>query len=57
MKTVDVTGVIIKVCDVSSFKPKNGNPSKDKRTITLADESGLIINLTLWGKNANNENF
>ena len=57
MKTVDATGVIIQVGGVSSFQPKNGNPAKDKRTLTLADESGLIINLTLWGKNANKENF
>jgi len=33
--------------------PKNGQPAKDKRTLNIADESGLSIIITLWGNNSN----
>ena len=39
------------------FNPKNGGQSKEKRNLNLADESGNSIALTLWGKNAVQENF
>lgn len=45
-RTVDVAGVIINVGPVSVFQPKSYDggaprPSKDRRTLQLADESGL----------------
>jgi replication factor A1 len=52
-RTVDVAGVILNVGSVSLFQPKDQTrAAKDKRTLTIADESGLKIQLTLWGKNA-----
>ena len=43
--------------NLSNFTPKNGGPSKDKRTLQICDESGLGIALTLWGKNASKFDF
>ena len=41
-RTVDVAGVILNVGTVSSFQPKDqSRPAKDKRSLTLADDSGL----------------
>jgi hypothetical protein len=57
MRTIDTIGIVTSVGSVSLFHPKNGGPSKDKRTLSLADESGLSIQLTLWGNNATKENF
>jgi replication factor A1 len=51
-RTVDTIGIITSVGQVSNFQPKNGGPSKDKRTLQIADESSLAIQVTLWGKNA-----
>jgi replication factor A1 len=57
-RTVDVAGVILSVGTVSSFQPKDqSRPAKDKRSLTLVDESGLQIQLTLWGKNATRLEF
>jgi len=54
---VDTVGVITSVGQVSNFQPKNGGPSKDKRSLQIADESGLAIQLTLWGGNATKHEF
>ena len=55
-RTVDVAGVITSVGTVSSFQPKsydgNPRPAKDKRSLQLADETGLQIQVTLWGTHA-----
>lgn len=56
-RTVDAVGVITNVGGVSSFQPKayDGGaprPPKDKRSLQLADETGLQIQVTLWGQNA-----
>ena len=56
-RTIDTIGVITQVGAVSNFTPKNGGPSKDKRSLTLADESGFSIQLTLWGKCATKEEY
>ena len=46
-RTVDVVGVITSVGPVSSFQPKSYDgsvrPAKDKRSLQLADETGLQI--------------
>ena len=56
-RTLDTIGVISTVGTISNFIPKNGGPSKDKRTLQICDESGLGIALTLWGKNASKYEF
>jgi replication factor A1 len=42
---------------LSTFQPKNGGPAKDKRSLQICDESGLAIQLTLWGRNATKLQF
>lgn len=37
---------------MSSFQPKFGGGPKERRQISIADESGLAIQVTLWGGNA-----
>jgi len=39
------------------FQPKNGGPSKDRRSINIIDESGMQIVITLWGNNASKFKF
>ncbi len=52
-RTVDIAGVILTVGPVSLFQPKDATrPAKDKRSLTLADDTGHQMQLTLWGKNA-----
>lgn len=54
-RTVDVVGVITNVGQLGSFQPRQPNPdgsmraAKDKRSLQLADESGMSVQLTLWG--------
>jgi hypothetical protein len=47
----DVLAVVHKVSDVQSITTKQGKPLS-KRELTLADRSGYICQLTLWGKQA-----
>ena len=55
---MDAVGVIPHVGTVSNFQPKdNSRPSKNKLTLTIADESLLHISLTLWGNNASKLHF
>lgn len=46
--TVDVIGVILDVGQSSSINLKNGQ-TKDKRSLTIGDESNICIGVTLWG--------
>jgi hypothetical protein len=48
MMSVDVVGVITEVMQTSSIQLKSGE-NKDKRSLTIADESGLSVMMTLWG--------
>jgi replication factor A1 len=61
-RTVDVVGVITQVSTVSSFQPKpfpdgTPKPAKDRRNLTITDESGLEISVTLWGGNATKQPY
>lgn len=46
--TVDVIGLIIDVGQTNSIKMRDGK-ERDKRTLTIGDESNKCINVTLWG--------
>lgn len=46
--TVDVIGLILDVGQTSSIKMRDGK-ERDKRTLTIGDESNKCINVTLWG--------
>ncbi len=51
MRTIDVIGVATDVGQLGTVNLKAGG-TKDRRNITLADESNLTISVSLWGKNA-----
>ena len=47
MKTVDVCGVIAEVSENETVNLRKGS-SKVRKYVTLIDESGFAISLTLW---------
>ena len=47
MKTIDVCGVIAEVSENESVTLKKGS-QKNRKYITLIDDSGCSISLTLW---------
>lgn len=49
---IDVAGVAIEIGDMQSITSKSTNIPYTKRDITLADDSGSKISLTLWGVEA-----
>lgn len=46
--SVDVIGLITDVSPVSAVKLKSGE-EKDRRTITIADDTGASVDITFWG--------
>ena len=50
---VDVMGVVSSITPVTSLTSKAGK-ELTKRTLTVADDSGKSIELTLWGNSASN---
>jgi replication factor A1 len=51
--TIDVVGVVTSVAPVSTITVKKSNSDVQKRDVTLADDSGKQINLTLWDQRVN----
>jgi replication factor A1 len=50
---IDVIGIIVEVGAASNMTLKSGI-NRDRRTITIADESDLKVQITMWGSIANN---
>ncbi|CAI2384252.1 unnamed protein product [Moneuplotes crassus] len=48
IKTIDFIGVVHHVTPIVTINTKNGE-RKEKRTISMADDSGMSINLSIWG--------
>jgi replication factor A1 len=46
--TIDVIGVVMEVQPISSIQIKTGG-SKERQGITIADETGASITVTVWG--------
>ena len=46
--TIDVIGVILDVGPTNSINMKDGKV-RDKRTLTIGDETNICIGVTLWG--------
>ena len=46
--TIDVIGVVLDVGQTSSINMRDGQ-TREKRTLTIGDESNVSINVTLWG--------
>lgn len=49
---VDVIGVILQVGEVQQFTLKTDLKSRERRCITIADDSKMQISVTLWGEAA-----
>lgn len=48
MKTIDVIGVVAEVSENESVTLKSGT-QKNRKYVTLVDDSGCAISLILWG--------
>ena len=49
--TIDVVGILKDVAEVSQITSKTGKPY-EKRELTLVDNTGYSVRLTIWGKTA-----
>ena len=54
--TVDVIGVVLDVQPVSEISLRDGT-KKDRRTVTVGDESNIMIGVTLWGEACHKADF
>lgn len=54
--TIDVIGVLKEVGETSQIVSKTTNKPYDKRDLTLVDNTGFSVRLTVWGATANNFN-
>ena len=52
---IDLIAVVTEVQPMGSIQLKTTGENKDKRTITLCDDTGVSINATLWGAAASQE--
>ena len=52
--TIDVVGVLKDVAETSQITSKTTSKPYDKRELTLADNTGFSVRLTVWGKTASN---
>lgn len=50
--TIDVIGVLKEVQEVTQIVSKSSQKPFDKRELTLVDDSGYSVRLTVWGKTA-----
>ncbi len=50
--TIDVIGVLKEVAEVTQITSKSTQKPFDKRELTLVDDSGYSVRLTIWGKTA-----
>ncbi|KAJ3764863.1 putative replication factor A protein 1, partial [Lentinula raphanica] len=51
---LDIIGILKEYGDVSEITSQKTNRTMQKRDLTLVDESGFFVRLTLWGKEAKN---
>lgn len=52
--TIDIIGVLKEVGEVNQIVSKTTQKPFDKRELTLVDDSGYSVRLTIWGKTATN---
>src|SRR3978361_118247 len=50
--TIDTIGVLREVAEVSQIVSKTTSKPYDKREITLVDDTGFSVRLTIWGNTA-----
>lgn len=49
---IDVMGVITKISDTATVRPRSSNTNSLKRTIQICEASNSTLHITLWGKTA-----
>ena len=54
---IDVIGIITDVQEISQIQIKATQEWRDKRTITIAEDSGLSVQVTLWGEAAHKDDI
>lgn len=52
--TVDIIGVLKEVSEVNQIISKSSGKPYEKRELTLVDDTGYSVRVTVWGKTANN---
>ena len=57
MRTIDAIGVITQIGVLTQVNIKQSGAVKDRRNVTIADESGLCITVSLWGQNARMDGY
>ena len=45
----DIVGVVKSAADVSTVTGRQSQKEISKRDVQLVDQSGMVVNLTLWG--------
>lgn len=50
--TIDIIGVVKEIGEISQIVSKSTQKPYDKRDLTLVDESGYSVKMTIWGKAA-----
>jgi hypothetical protein len=44
-----VIGIILEIGQIGSIKLKQTGEEKERRAITIADETNASVNITMWG--------
>jgi len=57
MRSIDVIGVVSQIKPLSSVTIKQSGAIKDRRNITIVDESKYAIQISLWGMNAKKDDY
>lgn len=50
--TVDVVGILKEVAETSTIQSKTTGKDYEKRELTIVDDSGFSVRVTIWGKTA-----
>jgi replication factor A1 len=57
LRTIDAIGMILTIGPVTQVNIKQSGTVKDRRNVTIVDESCLAIQVSLWGQNARQDNY
>ena len=57
MRTIDAIGIITQIGILTQVNIKQSGAVKDRRNVSIADESNLSIQVSLWGANARTEGY
>lgn len=57
MRTVDAIGVVTQITPITKVNIKSTGLEKDRRNVSIVDESGLQIQISLWGGLARRDEY